>query len=130
MPISLQKYDPYNSTPLSVKTFQETAQPGADAWGFLTKIQDGSKRPTYNATRLFRDPSANIHSSDGEDADKSEEEEVEESGSNARPVKESSLDDAFPIALLEDLHVSHRRRTKSASSNEHTAVEDNETVVS
>jgi hypothetical protein len=94
--------------------------PGSNVLGFLGKLQEGAMRPLPGSDFTFRNEPHSYSSSDEED-------QVDENGAE----KDSPLEVAYPIAMLEKLHVNAVRHpsARSTSSAEETAV-DEENVVS
>jgi hypothetical protein len=92
---------------------------------WLAHLEDGASRPGVRFT-AYREPRSPV-SDPGDDAATAEAEDADDRAS-ARG-KDSPLDDANPIAILEGLHVSNRRASVGDSNTE-TAVEDTDTVVS
>jgi hypothetical protein len=81
------------------------------------------------STFAFREPTQTASGSDDE-PERSDEDAAEELGSTSKGERDSPLDGAYPVAMLENLQVSNRRRSsgQSNSSAEDTAVEEDNVV--
>jgi hypothetical protein len=92
--------------------------PGTDAFAYLGKLQEGATRPVPVAPFTFREPHQGQNSSD------------EEGRSDEDGGRDSPLEVAYPIAMLENMHVnSVRRPGPGSAATDDTAVGEEENVV-